>query len=171
MSPWKQSHVPALRGFAGWPARPQYSASFCDASQCSAAPLQARPVESSLPVPPPLALAGWPDFTPMPVLLLPAQQTLLLPAPCQGAGSDFTASPDCVSSLQQPRARCEAAHGTSGAAFNKCTADSVYGSLYAAYKTTLSSATTLFVLPGSHGFVIDSPAETVRQLLTKFAGV
>lgn len=108
----------------------------------------------------------------MPVLLLPAEQTLLLPPACQGVGADYTASAECVNTLQQPQARCEdAAHGNSGAAFNKCMADSVYASLYAAYKATLSSNTTLHVLPGGHGTVTESPDTAVEQLLTKFGGL
>jgi hypothetical protein len=107
----------------------------------------------------------------MPVLLLPAEQTLLLPTACRGIGSDYTVSAECVSTLQQPQARCEASNGKSGGGFNKCMAESVYGSLYAAYKATLSSGASLFVLPGDHGSVVDSPDQTVQQLLAKFAGV
>lgn len=117
------------------------------------------------------ACAGWRDFSSIPVLLLPAQQTLQLPAACQSVtDSDYTASAECVSTLQQPQARCEASHSKSGAAFNKCMAEAVYESLYAAYKATLSSRASLFVLPGDHGLVAGSP-ETVQQLLAKFAGV
>lgn len=107
--------------------------------------------------------------------LLPADQTLQLPTVCHNpAGvslSDYTTSAQCVNTLSNPRPFCEGLHGSSGGAFNKCMADLVYADLYASYKATLSSNTSLFVLPGGHGTVTDSPEIPVQQLLAKFAGV
>lgn len=117
-----------------------------------------------------LCCAGWPNFSPKPVLLLPAEETLRLPSVCK-AGADYTTSAECVSSLRQPQGFCEALHGKSGGGLNKCLAEAVYPDLYAAYKDTLSSNSTLFVVPGSHGFVTDMPQLAVEQLLAKFAGV
>jgi putative intracellular protease/amidase len=47
----------------------------------------------------------------------------------------------------------------------------IYADMYVAYKATLSSDASLFVLPGGHGSVTDSPTATVQQLLAKFTGV
>jgi hypothetical protein len=119
--------------------------------------------------------AGWPDFSPKPVLLMPAAKTLQLPTVCLStdgsAPSDYTTSAQCVDTLRDPTSFCQSLHGASGGAFNKCMADAVYPDLYRAYKETLSSATTLFVLPGGHGTVTENPDMTVQQLVTKFAGV
>jgi hypothetical protein len=111
-------------------------------------------------------LAGWPDFSPKPVLLMPTARTLALPASICSAGTDYTLSTQCVATIRAPQQYCASQGGSVGA----CLASFVYPDLYMAYKDTLSFNSTLFVLPGGHA-VWENPAPAVEQLLAMFAGV
>lgn len=119
---------------------------------------------------PALLSSGWSDFSPKPVLLMPAKKTLALPPVCD-TGTDYSMSTDCVNTVQQPKQFCEAAYGTSGSGLNQCLAGFVYPDLYLSYQATLSFNSTLFVVPGDHAFVWESPGPAVEQLLAKFDGV
>lgn len=100
--------------------------------------------------------AGWPDLSPRPVLLMPAAQTLALPAgACPASGTDFSLSTTCVAAVQAPGAPPEL----------------VYADLYLAYAATLSFNASLFAVPGSHSFPWETPQVAVEQLLLKFDGV
>eukprot|EP00775_Hariotina_reticulata_P011549 gene11549-11692_t len=97
---------------------------------------------------------GWPNLSPRPVLLLPAESTL---RPSMPVGCDVIQLPqDAV--CQSKIAAC----------VNRvCT----YANLYVNYLSTLSSNISMKVMPGNHGFVTESFKETAAELLQKFAGV
>lgn len=98
---------------------------------------------------------AWPDLTPKPVLLLPAELTL---KPGMPNGCDVFDLPTNVT-CQDELAAC-----TSKAC--------VYPSLYVAYLRTLSANNvTMTVMPGDHGFPTASYKETAAALLQRFAGV
>lgn len=97
---------------------------------------------------------GWPSLGAKPVLLLPAADTLRsgLPAGCEPEA--LLASAACqagVLASDDPRA--------------------VYPSLYLAYLATLSSNTSMVVMPGGHDFPTRAFGATASALLAKFGGV
>lgn len=114
-------------------------------------------------------MPGFPDFSPKPVLLMPAAHTLALPPVCN-VGTDPTISSDCVSTVQQPQQYCEGASGFPSV--GACLASLVYADLYFSYVSTLSFNSTLFVQPSAtHAFVWERPDAVAEQLVAKFAGV
>lgn len=111
--------------------------------------------------------AGWPNLGSTPVLLLPAQLTLSAPPRCAGHGL-ATNSTCCVDAL--------AADGDawcgSGGKPAACVGGQVYASLYLSYASSLSSNTSLYVMPGSgHDYPQQEPVETAAKLVATFAGV
>jgi hypothetical protein len=97
---------------------------------------------------------AWPDFSPRPMLLLPAEKTLApgLPESCDVF--DLPSNTAC----QEQVAACEE---------KIC----VYPSLYVKYLQTLSSNTSMTVMPGGHEFPWAAYKETAAALLAKFAGI
>jgi hypothetical protein len=97
---------------------------------------------------------AWPDFSPKPVLLLPAEKTM---APGMSDSCDVFALPTNTACQSQVVA---------------CTdKDCVYPSLHVKYLQTLSSNTSMTVMPGGHEFPWAVYKETASALLAKFAGV
>jgi pimeloyl-ACP methyl ester carboxylesterase len=96
--------------------------------------------------------SSWPSYGSKPVLLLPATKTL----------EDVGVPPGCGLALASD-ANCQAAALAAPKAW--------YAKLYLAYSLSLSSNATLLPVPGSHGFVTESPQLLADALLAKFAGV
>lgn len=97
---------------------------------------------------------AWPDFSPRPVLLLPAEKTLTPGVP---EGCDVFALPTDAACSSRVAACTD----------KVC----VYPSLYLKYLQTLSSNASMTVMPGGHDFPWTTYKETAAALLTKFAGV
>eukprot|EP00775_Hariotina_reticulata_P011282 gene11282-11432_t len=97
---------------------------------------------------------AWPDLSPKPVLLLPAEKTL---QPGMPGGCDVS---DLPSSLvcQNSALACQSA---------QCT----YPNLYVTYLRTLSSNTSMQIMPGNHGDPSVSYQVVADALLQKFVGV
>lgn len=93
---------------------------------------------------------AWPTLGAKPVLLLPSENMLGLPAGCDAAGY-AAATP-----------ACEAAVAAS--------ADAWYAKLYLVYRDTLGTAVGLTVLPQSTA-VFDEPAKVAGPVLTTFKTV
>lgn len=97
---------------------------------------------------------AWPDFTPKPVLLLPAEKTL---APGVPPGCDVSALAANVTYQAQVLACADKA----------CT----YPNLYVKYLTTLSTNVSMQVMSGDNGHPTSSYKTAAAALLQKFAGV
>jgi hypothetical protein len=97
---------------------------------------------------------SWPDFSPKPVLLLPAEKTL---APGIPADCDVFELPNNTACRSQVAACAD----------KVC----VYPSLYVQYLQKLSSNSSMVVMPGGHEFPWARYKETAAKLLSKFAGV
>jgi hypothetical protein len=97
---------------------------------------------------------AWPDFSPKPVLLLPAEKTLAKGIPETCDVFDLPTSTACQTQV----AACS-------------DKDCVYPSLYVKYLQTLSSNTSMTVMQGGHEFPWATYTETATALLTKFAGI
>uniref|UniRef100_A0A383VZY8 AB hydrolase-1 domain-containing protein n=1 Tax=Tetradesmus obliquus TaxID=3088 RepID=A0A383VZY8_TETOB len=97
---------------------------------------------------------AWPDFSPKPVLLLPAEKTL---APGVPGSCDVFALPTDAACRSQVASCTD----------KQC----VYPSLYVRYLQTLSSNVSMTVMPGGHEFPWATYKETAAALLAKFAGV
>jgi hypothetical protein len=93
---------------------------------------------------------AWPTLGAKPVLLLPSENMLGLPAGCDAAG--FAAG----------TVECEAAVGISR--------DAWYAKLYLAYRDTLGTAVGLTVLPESRS-IFDEPAKVAGPVLDAFKTV
>lgn len=114
--------------------------------------------------------AGWPDLGSKPVLLLPAEKTLKLPKGCSDPPSKLATDATCKSAVTDAATWCSTTEeGKARGA--RCVPDLVYADLYLSYLATLSSNATLLVMPGDHGFPMDTPKQASQAILSKFAGV
>lgn len=111
--------------------------------------------------------AGWPDLGSKPVMLMPAENTLKLPAGC---ASNFGSSATCQQAVQNAKQWCTSTD-EGRVRGQRCVSDMVYADLYVAYLHSLSSNTSLDVMPGDHSFPWADPDVSAEKLLVSFAGV
>lgn len=97
---------------------------------------------------------AWPDITPKPVLLLPAEKTLEGGMP---DGCNVFDLPNNMACQNQIAACMD----------TKC----VYANLYVTYLRTLSNNTSMKVMPGNHGYPRTIYKETAAAILEKFKDV
>lgn len=113
---------------------------------------------------------GWPDLGSKPVLLLPAEKTLQLPNNCSSPPGKLASDVTCQSSVTDAATWCSSSEEGKSRG-SKCVPDLVYADLYLSYLATLSNNATLAVMPGNHGFPMDTPEQASQEILAKFAGV
>jgi len=101
------------------------------------------------PSPADAAVAGWPSFGGMPVLLMPATDTVKAKT-SPAAAEQSQAAADGITNGDEA---------------------SWYAKLYEAYAATLSTNTTLVPIEGTHSFPSDRSEAAASQMLAKFAGV
>lgn len=87
------------------------------------------------------------------MLLLPAAETLRPGLPRGCAPESFAADAACAAGV-----------------FASANLASLYPNLYLTYLATLSTNTSMVVMPGGHDFTMRAYKETAAQLLAKFAG-
>eukprot|EP00878_Enallax_costatus_P019068 GHUV01020105.1.p1 GENE.GHUV01020105.1~~GHUV01020105.1.p1 ORF type:complete len:263 (+),score=58.50 GHUV01020105.1:665-1453(+) len=114
--------------------------------------------------------AGWPDLGSKPVLLMPSVHTLQLPDGCSTPPTKLATDITCQADVTDAATWCSTTD-EGKARGPKCVPGLIYADLYVSYAATLSSNTTLYVMPGDHGYPMNEPQEASQQILAKFAGV